>query len=235
MSNLYELYEFNQEDDFLKRNLQILILEVACSNGHLKCLEKAKKMFYDWMNEGKVISPDFKSIVYYHGVQGGDEREWDFVLKQYLRTKVPSERLVLLNALCATQQSELIDKMLHYTLNPAIIKSQDVFLVFRYIATSTSHGRYHAWYFLQMNWNVFVKQFSHQFHTLERIISDVISGFTTEHSLQQAKGFFTREKLEGARGVKRALDAALETVGTTISWSRTNKRPIEKWLEDVHE
>lgn len=233
VTKLFERYGFRDDikNNFLPRNLQVLIAEYACESGHVTCLRQASSMFQNWMENNKSVSADFKKLVYSYGVRNGDEAEWNYVLSQYLRTNVPYEQFTLLEALCATRQPDIIDRMLYNTFNSTIIKSQDVFYVYRYIVENSAHGRYQTWYFLKENWNLVVKRFAHQFHTLERIVRDVVSGFSTEHALEQVLSFYKRDGLVGVDEVRRTLKQAVESIRSNISWLRTNKQFIQKWLE----
>lgn len=232
-NNLFNRFAFKDVKEFLPRNLQVLIAELSCESGHVPCLKNASSMFNKWMNNDEQIPSDFKKLIYYYGVRNGDEKEWNFIFNQYMRTTVPYEKFTLLQALCATMQPDIMDRMLYYSFNASIIKSQDSFYVYSYIAQNSPHGRYQAWYFLKENWKQVVKRFSHQFHTLSRILKSVVSGFTTKHAQKQVLNFFTQGRTKGTGQIKSSLKQSLENVKTNIQWLKINKLSVEKWLKST--
>eukprot|EP00111_Clytia_hemisphaerica_P020501 TCONS_00060406-protein len=64
VSALYEKYGFEDNDDFLERYLQVLIVSLACNNGHTACLGNATKLFKDWMENDKPGLPSTQKTAF---------------------------------------------------------------------------------------------------------------------------------------------------------------------------
>lgn len=227
---IYEHFGFGEVSDFQNRQLQVLVTTLACKHGYTECRHKVMKMFADWMKTGKTIINDFRELVYFYGVLMGGEAEWKHVFGKYSTSKVPSERGELLQALCATTNPDIVAKLLRYTLNNYLIKSQDVSLVFRYVSERSTENRRHAWNFVTENLKLIVKSFGNQLHTLERILQGVTSQFKTKEELRMAKDYFESKKklLKQVWGTVKQIK---ETIQLNVSWMDMSKTQIEDWLK----
>ncbi|XP_032237918.2 glutamyl aminopeptidase isoform X2 [Nematostella vectensis] len=88
--NIYRKLSFIDKGSHLDKLTRGMILSMNCKAKVESCTRKAKKMFRDWMDDTveKRVSPNFRSLVYFYGIQHGGPDEWDFAFN-YSRNKVP--------------------------------------------------------------------------------------------------------------------------------------------------
>ncbi|XP_066914391.1 glutamyl aminopeptidase-like isoform X2 [Clytia hemisphaerica] len=227
VSALYEKYGFEDNDDFLERYLQVLIVSLACNNGHTACLGNATKLFKDWMENDKPVPGDFRSLVYYYGIKNSGIEAWDTMFKKFQNNKIASEKTKLLYGLAAIQEPWALERYMQYALDESKIRSQDTSYVFSYVANSNPIGRTVAWNFLKLNWDTIYEKFKDSFFTFRRIVSGVTSGFTTQYELDQMRAFIAEKKPENGQ---RIIQQSEETIKSTIEWLDKYEEPIDQWL-----
>lgn len=233
VSALYAKYNFTTQANqkHMDRYLQVLIVSLACANGHKGCLTQASDLFKKFIDSKgtKAIHADFRSMVYYYGVLNGGEKEWNFLYQRYLNNKIATEKTKLMYGMSAIQEPWMINRYLQMGLNESIVKSQDASYVFSYVSNSNSNGRYMAWNFLKENWSQISQRFSKSFFTMRRIFSSVTSGFTTQYELDELKAFVST-KITDLGTAKRIVTQSEEKIKATIAWLNANEETIEKWL-----
>ncbi|XP_047146431.1 glutamyl aminopeptidase isoform X1 [Hydra vulgaris] len=229
-SPLFEKYGFRKEENFNKRNLQVLIVSLACESGHPACLKNASMLFNMWMNQPNQnpISPDFRDTVYYYGVQNGYEKEWNFLYDRYLHTNTPSETSKLLHGMAGSKQLWLIDRYLLKSLNNTIVKDQDFGYVINYVANSNAVGQYLSFSFIKEHWSFLYNRHMRSHFTLKEVFEGIFSGFSTEHELQKFQAFVS--SIENLGSLKRVMEQLLEKIRANIEWRKYNEILIYEWL-----
>nr|XP_022330974.1 aminopeptidase N-like [Crassostrea virginica] len=119
----------------------------------------------------------------------GTENEWTFVKNQYLTVQVPSKRSQLMKALAKSRDGALLGRYLEYALDGKIIKQQEISTVIRYVGGNIN-GRLLAWRFVQRNSAKLRKWFGDLSFTLNDIIKDSTSEFSTRFDLEEVQNFF---------------------------------------------
>lgn len=224
---LFEKYQFKDTKDFLERYLQVLVVSLACGNGHIGCRNNATKLFKDWKEKGTPVPGDFRSMVYYYGIADSGIEAWDWMFKKFEINKIASEKTKLLYGLSAIKEPWALERYLFYALDETKVKAQDTSYVFNYVANYNSIGRTVAWNFLKENWDDIYTQFKDSFFTLRRIFSGVTAGFTTQYELDKMKEFIKEKSPEN--GV-RIIQQSEEKIKANIEWLNGNEKSIDDWL-----
>jgi len=95
--------------------------------------------------------PNLRGVVYCSAIQYGTEYEWDFAFERFLKTNVPGEKDLLLNALGCSKEPWLLYRFLRRGISGQHIRKQDLFRVFAAVS-STVVGQNIAFDFLRNNW-----------------------------------------------------------------------------------
>nr|XP_022330971.1 endoplasmic reticulum aminopeptidase 1-like [Crassostrea virginica] len=218
---------WKQDGDYLTRRLQSLLISVGVSYGDQATVEEATKRFRQWRQDPENIDPEIQDRIFDAGVTYGTENDWTFVKNQYLTVQVPSKRSQLMKALAKSRDGALLGRYLEYALDGKIIKQQDISTVIRYVGGNIN-GRLLAWRFVQRNWAKLRKWFGDVSFTLNDIIKDSTSEFSTRFDLEEVQNFF---KSHDAGPGTRAIQIASESIQMNIRWLEQNGEKVKSWLE----
>lgn len=188
---------------------------------------EATAKFKQWMESQTPISANLKDIVYRAGIIRGGSKEWNYCWRQYMASQVPSEKALLLQALGTTRDMWQLHQYLQYSLDPEKIKAQDMHTVISVVAANPI-GHLVTWRFLRTHWDAIYNLFKETTFSLDNIISDVVSRFTTEYDYSEVKEFFAKVDLKSGR---IALEQALERVRSNIFWKNNIEANITRWLQ----
>nr|AMO02529.1 aminopeptidase N5 [Tityus serrulatus] len=211
----------------LRNKLRLLVLSASVKYGDSETIEEAKKIFYSLMKKGKKVQPDLRSVVYTVGVKFGTQEEWDFCWKKYQESQIPSEKRLLLNALGNTRDIWQLSQYLNYSLNRDKIRPQDTISVLATVSHNPA-GRLLAWRFVRENWATLLDMFGQGSFSMDVIISEVISHFSTRFDYNEIKAFF--DKVDVGVGA-RALNQSLERIRANIYWRENIEASVIQWLQ----
>ena len=77
-------------------SLRSNVLQLGCMSGSQSCLDGAASMFLDWINGSTVIPPNFRSLVYRHGMyEKGDAASWNIMWQRFIAETDPQESVKL--------------------------------------------------------------------------------------------------------------------------------------------
>ncbi|XP_064472131.1 glutamyl aminopeptidase-like isoform X2 [Ornithodoros turicata] len=217
---------WKDEGSLLQKKLRAEVLLSGLSLGDEKVFAEATKRFYAWTN-GSQVPANLKDIVYRAGIIRGGRKEWNFCWSKYVSSQVPSEKALLLHALGASRDMWQLNQFLQFSLDPEKIKAQDVHTVIGVVAENPI-GHLETWRFLRQHWDTIYNLFKETTFSLDSIISDVVSRFTTEYDYEEVKGFFAKVDLKAG---KIALEQALERVRANIFWKKNIEKHMQLWLE----
>lgn len=99
---------------------------------------------------------DIQPFVIEEGVRRGTANDWERVYSEYMRTTVPAQKLILLSALAATPDVQLIQRFLSMLLDPNIVRPNVVPRAFAMMMHNKA-ASLHAWRFLRRNYEKFDK------------------------------------------------------------------------------
>lgn len=173
------------------------------------------------------IPPNFREVVYTSGIRFGGSKEWEFCWKKYKNSKIPSEQRLLLESLSSTKDPWLINRLLNYSLDRAMIKPQDTVQVLTDLSRNPE-GRLLVWRFVRSNWPKILSLFGQGSFSMDAIISGVTYHFTSIFDYQEVDSFFNQVSVgSGSEAVKQSL----ERIRSNIYYKKNVEWQIIKWLE----
>lgn len=219
--------KWDDDEPHLRKKLRLLILSASIKYGDIETIEEAKKRFHIWMEKGEKVRPDLRSVVYSVGVKFGTQKEWDFCWKKYQESQIPSEQRLLLNALGNTRDIWQLSQYLNYSLNRDMIRPQDTTSVLA-VVSHNPVGRLLAWRFVRENWSTLLDMFGQGSFSMDVIISEVVSHFSTRFDYSEVKAFFN--KVDVGVGAQ-ALNQSLEKIRANIYWRENIESSVVQWLQ----
>ncbi|KAL4227197.1 hypothetical protein ACF0H5_015170 [Mactra antiquata] len=200
----------------------------ACSYDIKQCVEESKTLIDEYMSnpEDNPVDPGLKSTVYCTAIREGNEEIWDFMYEKYLTATVQAEKSRLLRALSCTRELWLLNRWLERVMDFSIVRKQDSYRVFTYVARNTV-GRAATWNFFRSNWDAIYEIYGS--YGMSGIISGVTSSFNTEFQLQELKDFQVLHPNMGSG--TRAFSQAIENTKTRIKWMKENYDILKEWLK----
>uniref|UniRef100_A0A3Q4GW62 Aminopeptidase n=1 Tax=Neolamprologus brichardi TaxID=32507 RepID=A0A3Q4GW62_NEOBR len=175
------------------------------------------------------IHPNLRSVVYCSAIAAGDEAEWEFGWLQFKIASVANEANKLMFALACTNNTELLNRYLSYTLNSTIIRKQDATSVITSVASNRA-GQKLAWDFVRNHWEYMFTEYGVGSFSFASMITGVTARFSTPAELQELKEFVEAHSATGFGSATLAVDQALERTRMNIKWLQTNKQEILNWF-----
>ncbi|XP_046824209.1 glutamyl aminopeptidase-like [Vespa crabro] len=219
----------NTEDHVMLR-LRSIVLDLACSVGHIECLEEASEIFKKWINDIKDVRPhpDIRGLIYYYGLHyAGSEAEWNLMFDKFVQETDSSEKLKLMRGLTGIRESWLLSKFITIAKNENYVRAQDFFSCLTAISNNPV-GTPLVWDWVRGNWEFLVQRYTLNDRYLGQLIPGITKTFATETKLNEMKAFFEKYPEAGAGASNRAK--ALETVQNNIKWLAKNTAKLENWL-----
>uniref|UniRef100_A0A3Q4HA78 Aminopeptidase n=1 Tax=Neolamprologus brichardi TaxID=32507 RepID=A0A3Q4HA78_NEOBR len=130
------------------------------------------------------IHPNLRSVVYCSAIAAGDEAEWEFGWLQFKIASVANEANKLMFALACTNNTELLNRYLSYTLNSTIIRKQDATSVITSVASNRA-GQKLAWDFVRNHWEYMFTEYGVGSFSFASMITGVTARFSTPAELQE--------------------------------------------------
>ncbi|KAG7523067.1 aminopeptidase N-like [Solea senegalensis] len=210
---------------------QVNAINLACRTGVTECQNLTTTWFKQWMESplNNPIDANLRSAVYCSAVAAGDEVEWEFGWSQFKNATVASEASKLMSALACTDNKQLLQRYLSYTLNPTMIRKQDATSVITSVASNRA-GQSVAWDFVRDKWEFMFTQYGVGSFSFASIISGVTARFSTAAELQQLEAFVQEHGATGFGSASLAVEQALETTRANIKWLQKNKQEILDWF-----
>ncbi|XP_047594607.1 aminopeptidase N isoform X4 [Lutra lutra] len=220
-------------DTLMEQYGEINAVSTACTYGVPKCKELVSTLFAEWKKnpQNNPIYPNLRSIVYCNAVAQGGEEEWNFVWEQFRSATLVNEADKLRAALACTNQVWILNRYLSYTLNPDLIRKQDVTSTLSSIASNVV-GQNLVWDFVQSNWKQLFDDFGTGSFSFSNLIQAVTRRFSSEFELQQLEQFKKNNMHIGFGSATRALEQALEKTKANIKWVKENKEVVLRWFTE---
>ncbi|XP_035223486.1 endoplasmic reticulum aminopeptidase 1-like isoform X2 [Stegodyphus dumicola] len=218
---------WQDKGDHLEKKLRSAVLVTSMRFHNEETISRAKQLFQDWMQQHEKVPPNLRNVVYAAGVKYGSKEEWQFCWKQYQETQVPSEKRLLLTALGNTQDMWQLSQYLNYSLDKNKIRPQDTTLVIA-VAARNPVGRLLTWRFVRMNWPQLLETFGQGSFSMDMIISEAISHFSSKFDYDEVKNFFSG--VEVGPGMQ-SLQQSLERIRANIRWRENTEASVIQWLQ----
>ncbi|KAF8776973.1 Glutamyl aminopeptidase like protein [Argiope bruennichi] len=118
-------------------------------------------------------------------------------------------------------------RYLNYSLDRDKVRPQDTALVIG-VAARNNIGRLLTWRFVRMNWPYFVEMFGPGSFSMDMILSESISHFSSKFDYDEVKSFFSGRDV--GTGVQ-SLQQSLERVRANIRWRENTEASVIQWLQ----
>ncbi|XP_023658798.2 endoplasmic reticulum aminopeptidase 2-like isoform X1 [Paramormyrops kingsleyae] len=219
---------WSDDGSLSERKVRAELLELACSLEYPQCVERASKIFSEWVssNGAKSVPTVVLRPVYLVGAQ--QTSNWNFLLQVYSQTLSSAEKKKILFALTCSKDLEKLNKLIDLAMEGEAIKTQDLPTLIVAIARNPA-GHMLAWNFVQKNWKKLLEKFHLGSSSIRKILTGTMSSFASEKELEQAKALFDLLKSQGHE--LKVTEVILETIQKNIRWAERNLHVLDEWLE----
>ena len=229
-SDLYEEFGWEDEGNLNKKLLRAQIIGLACRAGISDCLETAGSKFLAWKNEGTVVAPNLRSLVYKYGMKTeGNQEIWDWMLAKYKSEANAQEKVKLMLGLASINDPDILYNFIQIGKDESVVRSQDFFTLLTYVS-SNRIGEPIVWDFFRNEWEYLVERFTLNDRYLGKMIATVTERFATQQRLDEMEAFFAKYPEAGAGEAYRKI--ALDTVNTNIKFVANYSEVIKQWLDE---
>uniref|UniRef100_A0A671KT32 Aminopeptidase n=1 Tax=Sinocyclocheilus anshuiensis TaxID=1608454 RepID=A0A671KT32_9TELE len=210
---------------------QINAVSMACKTGVKGCSELTRMWYRQWMkNPGSnLIPPNLKITVYCNAIAAGGVEEWDFGWQMFKNSTIAAEAEKLLYGLSCTKEPWLLNRYLEFTIEPNLVRKQDVTFAIVYISGNVI-GQPLVWDFVRANWEHITKDYDDGSFLFGRLIQGITKKFSTEFDLQQLQRFKEDIAASSFSFGTQAIEQAIEQTKANIKWVSENKVQVMNWL-----
>jgi len=230
VERVYQLVGWTQDpnDAHLTQLLRILVVDLACSYGHVECIGNATEQYMSLLNPilSSGVGANLRSVAYCYGISNGGIAEWQAAYKKYNESNLATEKTMILIALACTRDAYLLSEYLQMALYEKGVRRQDVATIIVQIARNRN-GQQLAWDFMRLNWDVLYQRFA--LFSLSNIVAGVTESFSTSDKLAELESFIAANvgKLGSA---ERTAYQAVESTKANIAWRQANEQSVADWL-----
>ncbi|XP_073693463.1 aminopeptidase N-like [Garra rufa] len=216
---------------FMDQYNQINAISMACKTGVKECSALTIMWYRQWMKnpDSNLIPPNLKVTVYCNAIAAGGVEEWDFGWQMFKNTTIAAEAEKLIYGLSCTKEPWLLNRYLEYTIDPNMIRKQDVTYAIVYIAGNVI-GQSLVWDFFRANWEHITKDFDDGSFFLGRLIQGITKKFYTKFELQQLQQFKEEIAASSFSFGTQAIEQAIEQTKANSKWMSENKAQVMNWL-----
>ncbi|XP_020555308.1 glutamyl aminopeptidase isoform X2 [Oryzias latipes] len=209
--------------------LRETVLSIACQMGDQDALNEASNLFDQWIGGDLSVAVNLRLLVYRYGMKNaGTPEKWNKMFQKYKDTTLAQEKDKLLYGLASVENVDLLYQLLEATKDEAVVRSQDLFTVVRYVSYNPL-GESMAWDWTTLNWDYLVKRYTINDRNLGRLLQQISSTYNSKLQLWKMEHFFNLTPDAGAGQMPR--QQALETVRNNIEWLNRNREEIASWLQ----
>ncbi|KAK8862013.1 peptidase family M1-domain-containing protein [Apiospora arundinis] len=220
-------------EDFLTGLLRKRLLLTAVVNGHPKVLEKATQLFEAWSKEGKVLSPDLRSVVYRAGVKRSPAAAFEALKKEWETTTSVDGREMCLSSIGHIGDVEILKNQaipFLFNLSPPAAASDSIPSGdMHYLSTAlagNSKGRALQWQFMQENWEQVTTKMANPV-VLDRFVRLSLKKFTDAKYLDEIDAFF-RDKDTAA--FDRSLEQVKDAIRGRAAYRQRDAEVLKEFL-----
>lgn len=177
---------------------------------------------------GKTILPaDIRSPVYKAVFASGNSDTFDTFVKLYQETDLHEEKNRILNALGASKDEAMLERVLQFSLSDEV-RSQDA--VFVIVSVTRSYkGRLLAWQFVKKNYNLLTDRYKSG-QTLARIVKSTTENFVGDNFAEDIEKFF---ETNPTLGIERAIQQSIETVRLNSAWLKRDEKALREFFDNI--
>ncbi|XP_038145940.1 endoplasmic reticulum aminopeptidase 2 isoform X2 [Cyprinodon tularosa] len=212
-----------------ERRLRSEVLSLACHLEYPPCLERANKLFKDWLHSNGTLNlpTDVAETIFSVGAQ--DDHGWISLLNLYKISLSEAQKKMILFALATSKDPDKLKRLLAIGLEGKVIRSQDLSYVVWMVARNPK-GYDLAWNFVKKNWDSLVEKFQLGSSCIRSMIIGTTGQFSSPEELTEVEHFF--ESIKEQASQLRATQLALDNMKKNIRWIQRNLETLRNWLND---
>ena len=220
-------WEVKSGEEHLTALLRSLTISEFGHYGDPATIDEARRRFARFVEDGHSLHPDLRFPIYSLVVENGIPDAYEAILKVFRQADLHEEKVRCLRALGYSQQPDLLQRTLEFSLSNEV-RSQDTVFVIGSVALNP-HGRELAWQFLQNQWAEFDRRYGKGGFLLARLVSSATENFTTADKAQEVEAFFLSH---AAPAAERAIQQSLEQIRSNARWLERDREQVRQWLEN---
>jgi hypothetical protein len=187
--------------------------------GHSPTIDKAKRLFDDYIDHGKEIETNIRAAVFYLNAWVGDEKVFNTFKKKYMKEKLPEDKMRFLRALSMFNDRKLLLRAFDFSMSKDVRPQDSPMVVAIGASNPVGSGLVLGW--TEKNWKELRKRFASGTHMLSRYV-DNLSVLRTREDLAEVKSFFGRK--ENMRDdLTHALAKTLEEIEANVQFMDANR------------
>ncbi|MHB1830095.1 MAG: M1 family metallopeptidase [Candidatus Micrarchaeaceae archaeon] len=220
-NRLIDRLGWERDEDEVPYDTQMRSAAIMISGmiGYAPTVEKAGRLFYDFIRHGKAIDPNIRGVVYSLAAWSGGDEVFSILKERFSREKVPDEKVRLLRATAMFNDKGMVLKAFDFAMSGEV-RLQDSFMV-PAIAASNPAAREILLPWTERNWKELRKRYASGTHMLIRFI-DNFAVLGTEKDKAEIESFF-RKNRNFRDDIGHALDKSLEQIEANIRFLKANK------------
>jgi len=130
--------------------------------------------------------------------------------------------------LTATQKENEIQRTLNYSLDPQVVRPQDVIYIFRSIVQNPI-ARRPTYAFLKANWATIEERFSRgSISLLSSIVAASTATLTTLDDAADIRAFFSKKNTDA---FSRTIEQSIEKITLHAKWLDRDAAAVADWLK----
>ncbi len=194
------------------------------SFGDRSTIDRARKMFQNYLKTGEKPPADLRGVVYTLAAQNGGRKEFEFLKREYIRESIHEEKNRLGRALGQFADIKILQKTLEFAISDSV-RYQDTPSLTGAVFTNPA-GSDLAWKFMKTHWSLFLERYGQGGLMLSRIIKPA-SHFATKAAAADVAAFF---KTHQAPGAARTIQQIIERINSNALWLGRDAKKIGNFL-----
>lgn len=190
-----------------------------------EAIKEATKRFEDHIGQGPSLPADIRSACYKTVLRAGGKDVYDKMLKLYRSVDLHEEKNRISRAMGATKDSELLQKVLDFSISDEV-RSQDTVFVIMSVGM-TKKGRELVWKFLKDQWDALNDRYQAGY-LLARLVK-ITENFASTERANEIENFF---KEKNTPGTERVVQQSVENIRLNAAWLARDGDSIKNYLKD---
>ncbi len=195
--------------------------------GNEEVIQKAQKLFLNFLNKKIAIPADLRSVVYNLVAENGSIEEYNNLHKLYRKQTLQEEKNRIARAMALFPNEKLLKKFLNFAISKEV-RMQDAPLLIAMAWNNKMSGEI-VWKFLVKNWKELLKRYGDGGHLLVRLV-DPMGNFVSEKQARMVSKFFKTAKAPGA---ERTIQQAIEEIRIQASWHSRDLAKVSKYINSI--
>uniref|UniRef100_UPI00398EAF21 leucyl-cystinyl aminopeptidase isoform X1 n=2 Tax=Pristiophorus japonicus TaxID=55135 RepID=UPI00398EAF21 len=210
-----------------ERQLRSILLDLACDYNYGNCVRDANELFTKWKDakDFSLQPSDLTTTICSVGARNVEG--WKFILEMYHYLQSAAEKRKILMAMAKSNNAQHLIWLMYESLQHGVIRTQELPSILAASSRSLV-GYLFAWDFVKENWDNLVKKFHLGSFSIQIIIIETTSQFSTKSHLSEVQTFF--DSLTDKSSQLRTVQEALEIIRLNIQWMDKNLKNLEMWL-----